>query len=557
MKAFANVDPRAMGYAGKMFTAVSDVARKLGVPLTGDMAKHALKGMGKMLGKWTPAVGAGFAAYDMAVMGQIAANRDLPPEIRYLGGLGVALNGVDAGLGVAEMFGVGNIGLPANLALGASSLGLDLYTHHLINQHKAGNFKSSPQLDALIAGSALSMGPAGMALMLGNFGAAGTQRKLFNAGKVGSNFALDSAVRTGLVTADATGKGLKLTAKGIDGLADVIRHPEKFGQALNAAGLKVQDVGRNAIAALGDATRYAGELGGHARKALGDTANWLGQQGQQGLDTLKWMARNPGTVAGVARAIRWRTSRGGVASSRAKPGMASLRSVRTVLAAGQQLARDLQKQGARGVEMLKYMARNPGQAAGQIRDAAMQGMHDMAMGTGARGAGGGRRADGLRGSDEPARPRSDRPPHRSGAPRWCRVRTDARALGEEPRRRGTGSARVAREPRRCRRRSARQDGRRRRRARPRERGGPTAHGGGREPLRARAAEPLPAEERPRRSRPARRARPGPRIRAQSGSSAFRTLSDRVLTHESMIIYSCFRVDDGKGRQARRDVQGAR
>ncbi len=379
--AMRNLDPKLVGEAGKLFGAMDNVISEMGIPLTKKVAGRALRGIGAML----PVAGTAFAGYDMVRMGRVAADGSLPPELRYLGGVGVALNGLDAGLGIAEMIpGVAGVGLPANLALGASALGLDLYTHHLVDQYKAnpGDWKASRGLNAFIAGTSLAMGPTGAAMLVGTFGPTGAQEKMLDLGEVGGEAAIKAARMGGVISADATGRGMKFTAQGIDALADVIRNPEKFGKefglAMHRMGVGAQKLGRNAITALNQAAGYAGELGQRAVHKLGQAGDWLASRGQEGLQTLQWMFNNPGEASKIAQQkIHGIIQAGGALGRQAWDGL--MNAGERGLQAARHAVDAMGRAGQRGLDMLNYAMQNPGQAAGQVRDWAVNGIQNLAQ----------------------------------------------------------------------------------------------------------------------------------------------------------------------------------
>lgn len=362
-------DPQLVG---KGLQVMEEMVGKMGLKMTGEVAGKVLHGLVKIL----PIAGAAAAGYSTYEMGKIALDGSLPPEIRFLGGVGAALNGTDAALMVAEAFGVGAPGIPVSIALGVGELGLDLYVTHLMDLHKEGKFKSSPELDAIIAGSGLAMGPSGVAMMVGMFGGSETERKMINLGRVGSKLAVDAAVKGGMLGADVTGGQLKMTAKGIDTMADMIRNPEKYAEAAKQLGLKAVDLGKKGLDGLIDLSNKAGELGKQAVTALGDTATYLKGKGFEGLETLKWMSQNPGAAARIAKDKMVELAvAGGALGKKAYDGLVELgkdgvESVKTLVG-------ELQKKGAEAVETLKYIAQNPGAAGEQAIKWAVSGMRNL------------------------------------------------------------------------------------------------------------------------------------------------------------------------------------
>ncbi|MEZ0370498.1 MAG: hypothetical protein ACAI44_15520 [Candidatus Sericytochromatia bacterium] len=124
LKFFAGVGHMAQGF-GKMGISVLEIAPKLA------------KGLGKAI----PAAGALVSAYDAAKLGTIAvAGKDFSgkayndPDVRALALIGAGLNAVDSALGIAEAFGVGNVGFLANLGLAAAEIGVDIMVDYF-NDH--------------------------------------------------------------------------------------------------------------------------------------------------------------------------------------------------------------------------------------------------------------------------------------------------------------------------------------------------------------------------------------------------------------------------------------
>ncbi|MCA9793939.1 MAG: hypothetical protein KC910_19150, partial [Candidatus Eremiobacteraeota bacterium] len=245
------------------------------------------------------------------------------------------------------------------------------------------NWKAPKSLNALIAGSSLALGPTGMALMMGTFGPSKAQDMMGDLMQVGSESAIKAAKMGGMVSADLTGRQLKLTAAGINGLADMIRNPEKFGQAMKNLGLGVQQFQQNTIAALGQAVEFGGEMADLAKEKLGQVGGWLADQGQQGYETLKWMANpeNWDTMGAAAKqGISDMISRGGELADQALEGLKSMGT--RGLEIGHQVIGDLQKAGVKGLEMLDHtyrkFAEDPNKAMRDLGNAAIDGIQNLA-----------------------------------------------------------------------------------------------------------------------------------------------------------------------------------
>lgn len=232
--------------------ALDGVAGKLGAKVGSELLEKA----GKALGKVIPALGGVLSGMDTVRLGRIAADGDLPPEIRYFAGMGATLNGADTVLAVTEAFGVGNIGLPANLALGVAEFGVDVAVDKMMQDHKNGTFKASDEMHALIGVSALAQGPAGLANLTGTFGLGGSMDVMKDTVSVGGKYAAQA------------GKALLDFAK--ERGEDAVREVGEFFQGLPG---HLQDTLGNVI---GDVSDFLGGLGSGVKDTLGKIGGVFG-----------------------------------------------------------------------------------------------------------------------------------------------------------------------------------------------------------------------------------------------------------------------------------------
>ncbi|MCA9776107.1 MAG: hypothetical protein KC800_05295 [Candidatus Eremiobacteraeota bacterium] len=170
------IDGKALG---KCFQMADSFLAKMGGRLTAKVGKTIFKNLAKMI----PAVGVIPAALDTAQMTSIALKAK-NPDIRAFAAAAASVNAVDAVLGVAEAFGVGNVGFLANLGMGVAELGLGLVTESLYQrEQEEGEFKSGKFLRMSACALFASQGPSGLAAMVANYGPRETLDRL---GEVGS-----------------------------------------------------------------------------------------------------------------------------------------------------------------------------------------------------------------------------------------------------------------------------------------------------------------------------------------------------------------------------------
>jgi hypothetical protein len=248
--------------------AMEDVAGKLGARIGPELLQSAAKALGKAL----PALGGVISGVDTARMAGIAADQSLPGEIRYIAGLGAGINGADTVLAVTEAFGIGNIGLPANLALGVGGFAADIAVTQMKQQHEDGNFNPSDELRALIGVSAVATAPLGLANLTNAFGINGSIDVLKDTIKVGGEYA----------------------GRAAEALFEFVK--DKGEEAIRAAGEFVADLPEAVRNQIKGAVEGAADLFGNAAGAfadgLGDVASFFGDRLGGLADTLGGVVSN-------------------------------------------------------------------------------------------------------------------------------------------------------------------------------------------------------------------------------------------------------------------------
>jgi hypothetical protein len=363
----------AMKLVGKM---LDSVISKFGVKMSAEVATKVLDGVVKAI----PLAGAAPAVCDAVHLAQVAANDRLPPEIRFLALAGCQLNGTDAALAIAQPF-IDEFAVPvaAAVAMSVAETGIDLVVADQEAKFNADpkGYRAPQWLTAVDVGAAAAMGPEGVTEMFGMFGPEGAENAFATATQLGGKAAEDAG--TDITIADA--KGLRsaehFTAQDLHRLADMIRHPERFGQA-------AVQLGREAAQKLSELARGTDALAKVAAKQLDGLVTDLEREGHQGMRALVWIASHPGAAA--SRAVSALTDiaeqglRQGSEAGRvmAKAAMDALGEAKGALAAAGADAREALRAadratqrvaaaaialGQKGLDALAWMAQHPGQSA--------------------------------------------------------------------------------------------------------------------------------------------------------------------------------------------------
>ncbi|MEW5739366.1 MAG: Dauer Up-regulated [Myxococcota bacterium] len=276
---------------GKALVGTAELLEKMGLKMTGEAALKLLKGVGKII----PVAGAAVSGIDAAKMYAEAANTKLPPDLRFFALTAGNLNAADTVLGVIEATGVGNVDLPIQIGLGAAEVAMDIAFSSEKAKFEAdpANYKAPMWMKAVNVGAAAAQGPMGMAQLAGIYGPEGAAVLVQDMAKAGAKGAIKLAEMAGVAQADAVGAQMKLTAAGMHALADVIRNPSKYGA-------KAKELVQNAAQQLGEVIQKGGELAKEAKQALSNAVDTLKAAGEKGLQTLSWIAQNPGEAASIA-----------------------------------------------------------------------------------------------------------------------------------------------------------------------------------------------------------------------------------------------------------------
>ena len=378
LKALDGAESRVLG---KTLLKLDTTLGKLGVKMTASVGKKLMLGLGKVI----PIAGVAASGYATYEMGKTAMDKSLPPELRYLAYQGAKLNGLDTALGLLEATGisettpVGVVELPLQAGLGVGELVVDVVLSDQIEKYKADpkNWKSPLWLDGGLALSAAASGPNGFLEMSMFFGPKGTVRKLEQVAVEGGKVGAQAAILQNQANAYLVRQGMHYNAEALHGMADMVRNPEKYGQAAEL-------MAKKGVENLSYAAGQVGEFAQTAKLELQGLVGDLKQQGAKGLKGLGWIASHPGESAEHAyRAMSDLAQKGlelhnqaGLALARQavrtyQGSMEVLKKAgstaeKTLAAAGNIFNRSLDeaaKLGKEGVEWMGWVASHPGQTA--------------------------------------------------------------------------------------------------------------------------------------------------------------------------------------------------
>lgn len=379
------LDKAGSKLVGQGLKVMEKVLGKVGLEITADVSSKVFKNLAKVV----PVAGALPNAIDAVKYEKEAAelhgkNKDLG----YFAHTIATLNIADAGLGIAlDLTGVGvaaDVG--ASVLLSAAELALDIG----FSQEKA-KFEADPEgyeapgwMKAINLAGAAVQGPSGLVQLAAYYGPEGAA----DLAKWGVETAAKGAVKlaefAGVSTAEAAGEGLKTTAAFIHKMADVVRNPSKYGEA----------IAKQAAETFNAALAKGGEIAKEAKKVLGNVVDEAKKLGEKGLETLKFIAQNPGEAAKVALDGIKSVVNAGVdlATDAGKALYKSAVSTLNDLQAGwdnltgaaKEKAKELidgaknlvsntvnkaKALGEKGLELLAWTASNPGEAATQAKEA--------------------------------------------------------------------------------------------------------------------------------------------------------------------------------------------
>lgn len=403
------------GVANSFLKLVDSVLTRRGIQLTEKLALRIFGAIAKAI----PVVGAVPNAVDIYDLSKVYGDKSIPPEIRYLAGVGIKVNGVDAILAIAEPF-IDEFGVPILASLGMAGLelviGIAVDTEVEKARTQGSNYVAPDWLKTADVAAALASGPQGMVELYNTLGAEKFEDAVQTAIRAGGEAAIKVAQWLGTAEAQNLRLSAHVVAQGLHLLADVIRNPGKYGDAAEA-------MAKQAIATLVNLAKDATALGKAALTELKLVVGDLKKLGVRGLETLKWIAQNPGQAAGIAKdALVDLVAQGLDVGKAAYDTLVSLgadgidlakKAVRALIAAGKNvpemlnyimgkggdfakaayqellkigpaakdavigLVKSLAAGGEHAVEMLKYIIENPGQFGDDVRKAVVGALADI------------------------------------------------------------------------------------------------------------------------------------------------------------------------------------
>lgn len=272
---------------GQGLQVLEKVLGKMGVKITGEVAAKALKNLVKVI----PVVGAIPNAIDAFNYTKESVElRDKNKDLGFLALTGAKLNAVDGVVGIVlDATGVGiGVDIAVSVGFSAAELALDIGFEAEKAKMLAdpANYKAPDWVKAVNLAAAAT-DPIGFVAYYGPEEAA----KLVEWGvEKGAKGAIEVAKFVGVSTAEAAGDQLKTAGKMMHALADVIRNPTKYGQAVADAAIKTYNT----------VIEKGGELGKIAKETLTTVVNEAKALGAKGLEKLEWIAKNPGEAAKIA-----------------------------------------------------------------------------------------------------------------------------------------------------------------------------------------------------------------------------------------------------------------
>ncbi|MBN1210636.1 MAG: Dauer Up-regulated [Myxococcaceae bacterium] len=275
----------------KGLKALDGVLGKLGVKITGEVAEKVLKNLTKVV----PLVGAAPGLIDAYNYGKDAVElQGKNKDLGFFASIGAGLNASDAVVGtILDFTGVGAaVDLGVGALFGVAELAFDLAYGAEKAKFDAdpANYKAPDWMKAINVGAAALGGPAGMTALAAYYGPEGAAELTQWGIEKGAKGAVKLAEFAGVSAANATGDSLKMTAGFIHQMADVIRNPSKYGEAAVKA----------ATDAFNTAIEKGGQIAAEAKEVLGNVIDEAKKLGEKGLETLKFIAQNPGEAAKMA-----------------------------------------------------------------------------------------------------------------------------------------------------------------------------------------------------------------------------------------------------------------
>ncbi|WP_223635915.1 Dauer Up-regulated [Corallococcus sp. EGB] len=379
------LDKAGSKLVGQGLKVMDKVLGKIGVEITADVAGKVFKNLAKVVpvaGALPNAIDA--VKYEQESLDLHGKNNDLG----YFAHTAAVLNTADGALGIAlDLTGVGvAVDVGASVLLGAAELAMDIGFSQEKEKFEKDpkGYKAPDWMKAVNLAGAAAQGPAGLAHMAAYYGPEGAAQLIQWGVEKGAKGAVKAAEFVGVSQAELAGEGLKGAAKVIHKLADVVRNPSKYGEAAVKA----------ATEAFNTAIEKGGELAKEAKQVLDDVIDGAKKLGEKGLETLKYIAQNPGEAAKKAldgiksvvdSGLDLATDAGKALYKQAVSTLNDLKAGYDKLTgAAKEKARELidgattlvsntvnkaRELGEKGLELLAWTAQHPGEAAAKAKEA--------------------------------------------------------------------------------------------------------------------------------------------------------------------------------------------
>lgn len=288
----------AKGADGKLiaegFKWVAKILDKVGVEATGKVAVQLLSGLGKII----PVAGGVLSGIDAVKFFKESADTSLDPNLRYFALTAGKLNTLDTVGAVIEATGIGNVDAPVQIALGVAELAMGIAfdaEKAKFEQAKADGkpYEAPGWMKAVNIASAVAQGPQGLTELALIYGPEGAAELLQDGVKAGMKGAIALGEQMGMTQAELAGDTLKAQGALMHQLADVIRNPSKYGE-------RAKQLAQDAAKQLDAIVAKGGELAKQAQETLGQAVDAAKKLGEKGVETLAWIAENPGTAAKLA-----------------------------------------------------------------------------------------------------------------------------------------------------------------------------------------------------------------------------------------------------------------
>ena len=272
---------------GQGLKVLEKVLGKMGVKITGEVAAKALKNLVKIV----PVAGAIPNAIDAVKYGKEALElRDQNKDLGLFALNAAKLNVLDGAAGI--IMDATGVGVAADVAVSVGFSAAELAMDIGFESEKAKmladpkNYQAPDWMKAVNLAAA-AVDPIGTVAYMGP---EGTAKMLEWGVEKGAKGTVELAKFAGVTTAEVAGNQLKTAGNMMHQLADVIRNPGKYGQAVADAALNTYNT----------VIEKGGELAKAAKETLTGIVNDAKALGAKGLEKLEWIAKNPGEAAKIA-----------------------------------------------------------------------------------------------------------------------------------------------------------------------------------------------------------------------------------------------------------------